>query len=131
MRQRTRACALRVVKLATSLPRNRIADVFARQLVRAGTGVAANYRAACRARSYAEFTAKIGTVEEEADETVFWIELAVEAGLAKRQRVSDLAAEAKEILAIITASRKTAKKRRSRRNVQRRAGRGDTRQSAI
>jgi four helix bundle protein len=94
-----------------ALPRNRIADVFAGQLVRSSTSVAANYRAACRGRSHAEFIAKIGVVEEEADESVFWIELSAEAGLTKPQRVSDLASEGREILAIVTASRKTAKRR--------------------
>jgi four helix bundle protein len=102
---------LRIAKLASALPKNRAGDIFARQLLRAGTGVASNYRAACRARSHAEFIAKIGIVEEEADETVFWIELAADAGLVKRNRVAALAKEGKEILAIVTASRKTAKAR--------------------
>ena len=112
LRDRTREFSLRVVKLTTSLPHNRIGDVFARQLVRSGTSVAANYRAACRGRSHAEFVSKIGIVEEEADETVFWIELATDAGLAEKNLVEDLLVEGREILAIITASRKTAKGRR-------------------
>ncbi|MCJ7543127.1 MAG: four helix bundle protein [Phycisphaerae bacterium] len=111
MQRRTRELALRVVKLASSLPKNRTGDVFARQLVRCGTSVAANYRSACRARSHAEFLARLGLVEEEADETVFWIELAVDAGLAARPRVANLLTEGNEILAIVTASRKTAKSR--------------------
>jgi len=131
MRQRTRAYALRVVKLASALPNSAIANVFVRQMVRAGTSVAANYRAACRARSYAEFTSKIGLVEEEADEAVFWIEMSAEAGLVKQSRVADLAAEGNEILAMITAARKTAKRRRSE-QTRRRPGRAKGRkQSAL
>jgi len=114
MQTRTRELALRVVKLASSLPRTRIGDVFARQLVRCGTSVPANYRSACRARSHAEFLAKLGVVEEEADETVFWIELAADAGLIARPRVADLLREGNEILAIVTASRKTAKSKSKR-----------------
>ena len=111
MKQRSRTFCLRVVKLAASLPRDRIADVFVRQMVRSATSVAANYRAACMGRSKAEFVSKIGIVQEEADETVFWIELAADAGLVKEELVKDLVAEGREILAIIVASRKTAKRK--------------------
>jgi four helix bundle protein len=111
MKKRTRTFSLRVVKLAAALPMDRIGDVFARQLVRCGTSVAANYRAACLGRSKAEFTAKLGTVQEEADETVFWIEMAADADLIKPHLVESLLAEGREILAIIAASRKTAKSR--------------------
>ncbi|MFA6134104.1 MAG: four helix bundle protein [Phycisphaerae bacterium] len=110
LRRRTRDFSLRIVKLASSLPHSREGDVFARQLVRCGTSVAANYRAACRARSHAEFVAKIGIVEEEADETVFWIEMAADAGLVAQRMIAELATEGREILAIITASRKTARR---------------------
>ena len=109
LKERTKAFALRVVKLAASLRRTPIADVFARQMVRAGTSVAANYRAACLARSRAEFVAKIGIAQEEADETVFWIEMAADAGLVKGELVRNLLSEGREVLAIIIASRKTAK----------------------
>ena len=111
LKQRTRGFALRAVKLAASLPKGRIGDVFARQLVRSGTSVAANYRATCLARSRAEFLAKLGLVQEEADETVFWIEMAADAGLVRKKLVEDLVSEGNEILAIIVASRKTAKTR--------------------
>jgi len=114
LKQRTKAFSLRVVRFASSLPKDRVSDVFARQLVRCGTSVAANYRAACLARSRAEFAAKIGIVQEEADETLFWIEMAEEAGLVQGSLVKDLLAEGGEILAIIIASRKTAKSKRPR-----------------
>ena len=109
---RTKAFALRVVKLATSLPRNRVGEVFARQMIRSGTSVAANYRAACLARSRAEFLSKMGIAQEEADETMFWIEMIVDAGLVKSPLVEGLIRENKEVLAIIIASRKTAKAKR-------------------
>ena len=109
MKRRTRGFCLRAIKLCSSLPQDRIADVFARQMVRASTSVAANYRAACLARSRAEFLAKLGIVQEEADESVFWVELAADAGLVKPELVADLIAEGKQILAIVIASRKTMK----------------------
>ena len=112
MRRRTRAFCLRVVKLASSLPKSRISDVFVRQMVRSSTSVAANYRAACMGRSKAEFVSKLGIVQEEADETVFWIELAADAGLVKPKLVEELVAEGREILAIIVASRKTARRKK-------------------
>jgi len=101
--------ALRCVKFAESLPKGPTGETVARQLIRAGTSVAANYRAACRGRSKAEFIAKLGIVEEETDETVFWIEFAIEAKLSSASLVEDLMAEGREVLAIIVASRKTAK----------------------
>lgn len=109
LKQRTKAFSLRVVKLAASLPQGRIGDVFARQLVRSGTSVAANYRAACLGRSRAEFIAKMGIVREEADETIFWIEMAADAELVTPKRVQELIVEGNEILAIVSASRTTAR----------------------
>jgi len=79
--------------------------------LRSGTGVAANYRAVCRARSKAEFVSKIGVVVEEADETVFWLELVAETGIVARERIQDLLQEANELLRIFVASRETAKSR--------------------
>ncbi len=79
------------------------------QVLRAGTSVAANCRAACRARSKAEFIAKIGVVVEEADEAVFWLELLVEAGTVKAERLNALLGEANELLAIFAASQRTAR----------------------
>lgn len=111
LKKRLKDFALRIVRMASSLPKDRIADVFARQIVRSGTSVAANYRAACKARSKAEFIAKLGIVEEEADETVFWIELAADANLVKKEKIEMLLQEGKKICAIVTASRKTAKRK--------------------
>ena len=120
LKARTKAFALRVVKLAAALPRGRVGDVFARQMVSSATSVAANYRAACLARSSAEFIAKIGIVQEEADETIFWMEMAADANLVKAKLVEGLVAEGREILAIIIASRKTAKRRHSEKTNRRR-----------
>jgi four helix bundle protein len=78
LRRRTKEFALRTMKLVDALPRSRSANAVANQLVRSGTSIASNYRAACRARSRAEFIAKIGVVEEEADESAFWLELVIE-----------------------------------------------------
>src|SRR5947207_15435942 len=80
LRPRTKAYALRVIRLVESLPRNRTADVIGKQLLRSATSVGANYRAACRAKSPADFTAKMGIVEEEADESLYWMELLIESG---------------------------------------------------
>jgi four helix bundle protein len=109
MKKRTKLFALRVVRLASAFPRSRAGDVIGRQLIKSGTSVAANYRASCMARSRAEFIAKLGVVQEEADEAVFWIDFAVDAELAKRTLVEDLIQEGKEILSIIVASKKTAR----------------------
>src|SRR5438270_6885551 len=98
MKQRTRAFALRVVHLVEALPHNRTADVIGKQLLRCGTSVGANYRASCRAKSSADFIAKMGIVEEEADETIYWIELLVETDLIKESRVADLLSEANQIV---------------------------------
>jgi len=81
-----------------------------KQLLRCGTSVAANYRAACRARSKAEFVARIGIVAEEADEAVLWLELLIESGIIKTEMTEDLLKEAKELAAILTSSQQTAKR---------------------
>lgn len=109
LKRRTKQFALRVIRLVEALPRTRTAAVIGNQLLRAATSVAANYRAACRARSRADFINKLGIVEEEADESLFWLELVVEANLLPAARVQDLIQEANELTAIFTASRKTAK----------------------
>jgi four helix bundle protein len=109
---RTKAFALRVVRLVRALPRDAVADVIGRQLLRAGTSVGANYRSARRAKSVADFINKMGTVEEEADECGYWFELLVESGLVKSTRLKPLMAECDEILAIIVASIRTAKRGR-------------------
>ena len=108
LRRRTKEFALRTMKLVDALPRSRSANAVANQLVRSGTSVASNYRAACRARSKAEFIAKIGIVEEEADESAFWLELVVEHRLMQEALVRPLLKEADELTAIMAASRISA-----------------------
>ena len=109
LRDRTKRFALRVFKLFRSLPKSDEGRILGKQLLRCGTSVAANYRAVCRARSRDEFIAKMGLVVEEADETVFWLEFLVDAGMVSRPRMESLLAEANELVAIFVASRKTAK----------------------
>ncbi|MGH9556156.1 MAG: four helix bundle protein [Terriglobales bacterium] len=111
MRERTKAFAYRIVRLFRALPRTAEGQVIGRQLLRSGTAVAANYRAVCRARSKAEFVARMGVVVEEADETVFWLELVSDNGILPKQRMDGLLNEAKELTAIFTASRQTARHR--------------------
>ena len=108
-KKRTKTFALRIIKLVEALPPGRTADVVGRQLVKSGTSVAANYRAACRAKSQADFIAKLGIVEEEADESAFWLEILVESGLMKKERIEDLADEADQIVALTVSSINTAR----------------------
>jgi four helix bundle protein len=109
LRVRTKAFALRVVRLVDSLPVRRSCEVIGKQLLRSATSVGANYRSACRARSAAEFVAKMGIVEEEADESAYWMELLMEGEVVKREVLGDLYAEANEIVAMVVASIKTAR----------------------
>jgi len=109
LKNRTKQFALRVIRLVEALPRTQTAAVIGNQLLRSATSVAANYRAVCRARSQADFVSKLGIVEEEADESLFWLELVVEANLQPAARVQDLLQEADELTAIFVSSRKTAK----------------------
>ena len=109
LRARTKKFALRIIRLFRSLPRATEAQILGRQVLRSGTSVAANYRAVCRARSRPEFISKIGTVVEEADETVFWLELLVDAKIVPDGRLQPLLIEASELLAIFAASQRTAK----------------------
>jgi four helix bundle protein len=113
MKQRTKQFALRVLKLADALPKTRSGNAIGGQIVRSGTSVAANYRALCRAKSRADFINKTSIVEEEADESCFWLELLVDAGLLGSRQVQPLLQEANEITAILVASRKTAAGRRA------------------
>ena len=109
MKARTKTFALRIIKLTRAIPKSHDAGrVIAKQIVRSGTSVAANYRASCRGRSRAEFIAKIGTVEEEADETALWLELLIESGIMSAKKLSALLEEANALTAIMAASRKTA-----------------------
>lgn len=112
LKKRTKAFALRVIRLVEWLPEKRTADVLGRQLLRSGTSVGANYRSACRARSTADFISKMGIVEEEADESIYWMELLIEAGIVESGKLESLIKEADELLAITVASIKTAKKNR-------------------
>jgi len=108
LKHRTKNFALRVIKLVAALPRNTEGRAIGGQLLRSGTSVGANYRAACRGRSKAEFIAKLGTVEEEADECAYWMELITEGGLLPAKRVVPLHREAEELTAIMAASRITS-----------------------
>jgi four helix bundle protein len=112
LRNRTRGFAVRIVKLFRALPKTTEAQVLGKQLMRSGTSVAANYRAACRGRSRPEFIAKLGVVAEEADETVFWLEMLVDCEIVREALVAELAKEARELCAIFSASQHTAKARR-------------------
>ena len=105
---RTKKFALRVMKLIGALPKTVQGNAISNQLMRSGTSVAANYRAACRARSKREFIAKLGTVEEEADASAFWLELIVEGRLLPEKLVTPLLKESGELVAIAAASKKTA-----------------------
>jgi four helix bundle protein len=108
--QRTKQFALRIFQLVGALPQTIQGRAVAAQLIRSGTSVAVNYRAACRARSKPEFIAKLGVVEEEADESAFWLELIIETELLKPPKVIPLLTEASEIVAIMASSKKTAAK---------------------
>lgn len=115
LKQRTKRFAVRIFNMANSLPRTTGAQVVAKQVLRSASSVAANYRAACRARSQQEFIAKLGVVEEEADETVFWLEMLVETGTVPENKMAKLIDEARQLTAIFVASRKTSKQHSNRR----------------
>ena len=104
--------AVRIVRLFQALPKTTEAQVMGKQLLRAGTSVAANYRAVCRARSKAEFIARIGVVAEEADESVLWLELLEETKILTANQLRDLSQEAQALAAIFSASHKTARTNR-------------------
>ena len=108
LKNRTKRFALRILRLAAALPNTIEGKAIRGQLVRAGTSVGANYRAACRARSRAEFVAKIGTVEEESDESAFWLEIIIEGALLTEGRVKPLLKEANELTRIMAKSRISA-----------------------
>jgi len=112
LRERTKSFALRVIRLFRALPKATEAQVIGKQLLRSGTSVAANYRAACRARTRPEFVARLGVVAEEADETVLWLELLCDCGAVQNSRMEALLTEAKELTAIFSASQKTARNHR-------------------
>jgi four helix bundle protein len=109
LEQRTKRFSLAVIKFTTSLPRSRAADVLCRQLLRSATSIGANYREANRGVSRADFVNKIGTVQKEASETLYWIELLVESGIAPAPRAKEIHQESSELLAIFTAIGKRLK----------------------
>ena len=115
LKQRTKRFALRVIHLVQSLPRNTTATVIGKQLLRSGTSVGANYRASSRAKSRPDFVLKLSIVEEECDESLYWMELLIEAGIIKETRLRSLMNEANEILSIIVASIITARSKISTR----------------
>lgn len=106
---RTKLFALRILRLFKALPKTPEAQIIGKQLFRSASSVAANYRAVCRARSDAEFYSKISIVVEEADETIFWLEMLMDADIVPKERLSDVYHEGNEILAIVASSRKTVK----------------------
>jgi four helix bundle protein len=109
LKNRTKAFSLEVLKFIELLPKSTGGRAIGNQLVRSGTSVGANYRAVCRSRSKAEFIARIGVVEEEADESAFWLELILEGDLGPKDQATPLLKEANELVAIMAASRKSAK----------------------
>ena len=108
--ERTKRFALKIIALADKLPQNAVGRVIQNQILRCGTSVGANYRSAVRSRSTADFISKMGVVEEESDESMYWMELIVEAGLMEEKLISELHKEADEILSIVVASIKTARR---------------------
>jgi four helix bundle protein len=112
LKKRTREFGIRTVKVVEKLPAKRSAQTIGQQLLRCGTSVGANYRAAWRARSDAEFRAKLGICEEEADEAIYWLEMIIDLGYVRAQQHPDLIREANALLAIIVASIKTSRRKR-------------------
>ena len=110
LRQRTKSFALEVIKTINKLPQGKTTDIVGRQLLRSATSVGANYRAACMARSRADFIAKMGLVQEEVDESVYWIEISMESGIVQANELGPLQREGIEILSIAISSIKTAKR---------------------
>lgn len=119
LKQRTKQFAIRVIKFVQYLEKNNgtVGRIIGNQILRSGTGIFSNYRAACRAKSVRDFISKLGTVVEESDETVGWLELLIGAEVVKNSLVSSLLKEANEITAIMTSSRHSAIKNQKNRNV--------------
>jgi four helix bundle protein len=111
LQTRTKRFALRVIRLTKALPNTPEGWVLGKQILRSGTSIGANYRAACRSRSRAEFAARVGVVLEEADETSYWLELLTESGMVKPELLCDLVKECDEFTRIFSASRRTAKEK--------------------
>ena len=113
LKLRTKRFALRIIKLVESLQNSRTSEITGKQLLRSATSVGANYRAACRAKSTADFISKLSIVEEEADESIYWIEMLVESDQIKQNLVENLLDEANQILSIIVKAIKTSKEKRN------------------
>ena len=111
LRQRTKAFAIRIVKLTESMPISQAGYVIGKQVLRSGTSVAANYRAVCRARSKADFISKLGIVVEEIDETLFWLELIVDTDLLPSSRMEAIIDEANQLTSIFVTAKKTSRSR--------------------
>jgi four helix bundle protein len=109
LKERTKQFALKIIRLVASLPRTREADIIGRQLLKAGTSVGANYRESNRSRSKAEFSSKIGIVEQEADESLYWLELLKESRITKGELLEELLVEADELVAIFSTIGKKSK----------------------
>ncbi|MDH5607090.1 MAG: four helix bundle protein [Anaerolineae bacterium] len=109
LKKRTKDFGIRVIRLVESLPTKKSANMIGHQLMRSATSVGANYRSACRGRSKAEFIAKLGISIEKADESLYWMEIILDTGLAAENQISDLMKEAHELVAILTAAVKTAR----------------------
>jgi four helix bundle protein len=109
LKPRTKKFGLRAIRLTEALPKTPTGQVIGRQLLRSALSVGANYRAACRARSRADFISKMGIVEEEIDESLYWMEMLAEAGVVKKERLAALMDEADQIAAMVVASIKTAR----------------------
>jgi four helix bundle protein len=109
MKERTKQFAIRVIRLCRTLPRSSESTIISRQLMRSATSVRANYRAVCRARSTPDFVSKLGVVLEEADESLFWIDLLADTGVVSKDKVGSIRSEANELVAIFVASLRTAK----------------------
>src|SRR5262249_11547326 len=110
LKDRTKSFALRVIKMSDALPKTRAANVITNQILRSSTSMAANYRAVRRARSRAEFVSKLGVVVEEADETVFWLEMLADSGIVPASKIGKMLDEANQLMLIFSASRRTAKR---------------------
>jgi len=111
LKEKAQKLALDVIALDSVLPRGRAVDVIVRQLPRSATSVGANYRAACRAKSKPDFISKMGIVEEEADESLYWMEMLVDAGIVSKDKIKQLMEDANEIVAMTVASIKTTRTR--------------------
>ncbi len=110
MQTRTKKMAIRILKMTESLPKNKAGNIFGDQILRSATSTASNYRAACRAKSKADFIYKLGIFEEESDETEFWMEMIVDAGLLPAKKLTNLRDEVNQITKIVVASKITAQK---------------------